>query len=457
MDSPTCTSPTSTQAPPAGGAEELPPPVPRWILWLLWGIVLISPAFSTVTAIFLCDVETDFQELYENGRKVIATWEPSAIYAGREPGFYPPSALPLFMCFSALPGPLSCFVSCATYGLLFFLALRLLPREAMFLRPAQFTHAWLFLALVIGWYIAYDIASGQVSGVPMFALVAGYVYWRRGWIWRGAAALAVGIAFKILPGAAVLFFLVKRQWKMVVATGLLSLAFGLLPGLLMFGPTKLTKAWHDYGTNVAWPKNHPVEYRNSETNDRIRWTKPASFLNPSLSVTMLRWLSDYPQDHHGILWPHRPWARLPIVRWPQGAVYKAYQALMLMMGAVTLWMCRRRPDRDPPESLATQYGLLLVWMILCSPHLAVYYMAWALWPVAVLMGYVGRREWREGRSDRMNALTLWAFAISFFLSAVSVLRAAGIHPAMLLALWAVLLVNLWRGRFDRDASPGATP
>ena len=418
----------------------LPPPAPRWIVWLLWGFVLISPAFSTVLAIFCFDVETDFQELYENGRKVIETWRPEVVYAGHEPGFYPPSALPLFMFFSALPAPVSCFASCATYGLLFFLALRVLPKEAMFLRPGQYSHAWLFLALVIGWYIAYDITSGQVSGVPMFALVLGYVYWRRGKIWRGAAALSVGVAFKLLPGVAVLFFLVKRQWKMVVATGVLSLAFGVLPGLILFGPAKSAQSWRDYYDHVAWPKSHPVEYRNPETRDRIRWTKPASFLNPSLSVTMLRWLSDYPQDNR-----HTPF--LPLAHWSQQGVYRGYQALLLAMGAISLWMCRRRLGSDPPEALATQYGLVLVWMTLCSPHLAIYYMAWALWPVAVLMGYVGRREALDGQSDHMNALALWAFAISFFLSAVTILRAAGVHPAMLLTLWAVLLANLLRRRF----------
>jgi hypothetical protein len=85
-------------------------------------------------------------------------------------------------------------------------------------------------------------------------------------------------------------------------------------------------------------------------------------------------------------------------------------------------------------------------------------MAWALWPVAVIMGYVGRRELLDSRSDRLNSLPLWAFAISFFLSAVSVLRAAGIHPAMLLTLWAVLLANLIRGRFyPHDLTAGLQP
>jgi hypothetical protein len=110
-------------------------------------------------------------------------------------------------------------------------------------------------------------------------------------------------------------------------------------------------------------------------------------------------------------------------------------------------MCRRRVDAEPPEALATQYGLVLVWMVLTSPHLAVYYMAWALWPVAVLMGYVARRDLLEARPDRLNAWPIWAFAVSFPLSSVSVLRAIGMHPAMLLVLWAVLLANLLRGRF----------
>jgi hypothetical protein len=443
MDSSVWTESGPASADPGADSQPLPPPAPRWILWLLWGVVLASPAFTTVAAIFYCDVETDFQELYDNGRRVIETWNPAVVYAGREPGFYPPSALPVFMLWSALPPPVSCFASCATYGLLFFLAIRVLPGEAMFVRAWQVSHAWLYLALVIGWYIAYDIVSGQVSGIPLFALIVGYVCWRRGWVWRGAAALAVGIAFKILPGLAVLFFVVKRQWKMVAATGLLSLAFGLLPGLVMFGPSGLAKGWEDYYRNVAWPKSHPVEY-----DGRIRWTKPASFLNPSLSVTLLRWLSDYPRDYHAPF--------LPLAHLPAQAVYRGYQALMVVLGAVTFWMCRRRMGRDPPETLAMQYGLVLVWMVLLSPHLAVYYMAWALWPVAVMMGCVARREALEGRPDRLNSLALWAFAASFFLSGVSTLRAVGVHPAMLLAVWGVLLADVMRaGVRDRSGGPAS--
>jgi hypothetical protein len=462
MSSSVCTHSEVGSAPRLPCLDHLPPPGPRWVLWLLWGFVLAWPAVSTVIMIFLLDVETDFQELYENGRRVIQTWRIDSVYQqapastfyppGTIPeflkikpdrdwppqdlpsGFYPPSGMPIYMLWSAMPPVLACFASCAVYGLLFFLAVRLLPWEAMRIHPRQAWHAWLFLALVVGGYITYDITTGQVSGIPIFALVVGYVCWRRGWIWRGAAALAVGIVFKLLPGAAVVFFLVKRQWKMVLATGLLTLAFGVLPGLVMFGPAKLVDGWKAYYANVAWPKSHPVEYQG-----RIRWTKPASFLNPSLSVTLLRWLSEYPRDYH------TPF--LPVAHFPQRAVYRGYQLLVLVMGVVSFWMCRRRVDAEPPEALATQYGLVLVWMVLTSPHLAVYYMAWALWPVAVLMGYVARRDLLEARPDRLNAWPIWAFAVSFPLSSVSVLRAIGMHPAMLLVLWAVLLANLLRGRF----------
>lgn len=474
MDSSVSVQTQAGLAPGSDRLQHLPPPGPKWILWLLWGFVLAWPAVGTVIMIFFLNVETDFQELYENGRRVIQTWRLDSVYhqatastfypPGSIPGFlrirpdqelpsgfYPPSAMPVYMLWSAMPPPLACFVSCAVYGLLFFLALRLLPAEALRVHPRQTWHAWLFLALVAGGYITYDITTGQVSGIPVFALVAGYVFWRRGWIWRGAAALAAGIAFKLLPGAAVLFFLLKRQWKMVFATGLLSLAFGVLPGLVMFGPVRLADGWRAYYQNVAWPKSHPVEYRNPLTRDRIRWTKPASFLNPSLSITLLRWLSDYPRDYHAPF--------LPVAHLPQKAVYRGYQLLMLTMGIVTFWMCRRRIGPEPPEALTTQYGLVLLWMVLLSPHLAVYYMAWALWPVAVMMGYVARRDLLERRPDRLNALAIWAFALSFPLSTVSVLRAVGMHPAVLLAIWIVLLANLCRKPFGGGTtrSVPATP
>lgn len=437
---------TDMPEPSADGAiRPLPRKGPRWVLWLLWTTILVAPAFWALFLIFGITIETDFHELYQVGNWGLTTrrLDPAGL------GFYPPSAMPLFMLWSSLHPMVASFTSCTVYALLYLAALRWIPAEAMRVHRTQTWHAWLFLGILMGGFLAHDIVTGQVSAIPISAVILGYVWWRQGRTWRAATAMAFGIAFKLLPMLALLFFLMKRQWKMVAATGVLTVALGLLPGLVLFGPEQVAAGWRGYYTHVAYPKSHPVDYEG-----RIRWTKPASFLNPSLSVTCLRWLSDYPRDRYA--------AFLPVVKLPQKQVQTAQRAFITGLGLISLWCCRRRPEKESPEALANQYGLVLVWMVLMSPHLAIYYMAWALWPVAVMIGIVGRRDFTQRRPEYLNGLPLWAWGALFPLSAVPVLRAAGIHPGMLLALWVVLLANVIRGKYfavpaEEVAAPGREP
>jgi len=146
-----------------------------------------------------------------------------------------------------------------------------------------------------------------------------------------------------------------------------------------------------------------------------------------------------------------------VAKLPAGQVQWIYRGFVLVLGMVTFWMCRRGPEADVPVSLALQYGLVLLWMVLVSPHLGVYYMVWAFWPVAVMKGVSVRCKVDVGRPDRLNYWVLRLWILGFFLSTVTFLRAVGVHPGLVLLLWLVLIANIIRGRFYVSGAGAAAP
>jgi len=312
--------------------------------------------------------------------------------------------------------------------------LRSLPAAAMFLSSSANQRVWIYMVVLMGGYIFYDLVTGQVSGLVIFATVMVYVCWRKGQVYRAAAALGLGIAFKILPAVCLLFFLVKRQWRMSLTTVCFTIVLSVVPGICIFGARPFAESWKVYYKNVVLPKSNPATYEGE-----IRWTKPATFLNPSLNVTVLRWLSDYPQDKRGEF--------LPVVKLRATTAQWVYRGIAFVLGLITFWFCRSKPDDEEPEALAVQYGLVLLWMVLVSPHLGIYYMVWALWPVAVMKGLAVRYKISERRSDRINNYPLRLWIAGFPLSTITFFRAIGIHPALLLMLWVVMVINLVRGQY----------
>jgi len=403
------------------------PSRPAWGLWLLWGFVLIGPAIFSPIIIFVLKVPTDFVELYDHAFQALQAGQLNA----ETLGFYPPSAYSVFISFALLSKPVAAVISCLFYAGLYFVTLRTLPKAAMLLNPEQNRRAWISVAVAMGGYIFYDLVTGQVSAIVLFSTIIGYVCWQRGHTYRAAAALAVGIAFKLLPAVCLVFFAVKRQWRMVMATLCLTLVFTIIPGLLIFGPVNYAKSWQIYYEHVVYPKSNPVEFEGD-----IRWTKPATFLNPSLNITMLRWLSDYPQDTRAPF--------LPVVKLHQKTALWIYRIFVTILGLITFWHCRKKPTEENADALAIQFGIVLTWMVLISPHLGIYYMVWALWPVTVIKGLAMRNKMQENRIDRLNSYPLRIWIAGFFLSTVTLLRATGFHPALLLMLWSVLLIDVNR-------------
>jgi hypothetical protein len=396
---------------------------------VIWLILLFVPPLVLFGLHLGGHPHIDFLEIYRNSRHAIETGHLDT----ESLGFYPPSARSMLM-LPALARPgVALLLVAYSFALLYWIAIRPVVRYAVQTGPKHDTRMWLYLAGLMGPWIAGDLAIGQLTSVVVFACVIGYVLWRKGYPVAAGLVLSFGIVIKVLPVVCLGYFVIKRQWRLVIAAMAFTLVLGLVPGMIVFGPSAFLESWPVYWQTVVEPKSDLANL-----TEPLRWSRPASFINPALLPTLLRWFTDFPQDHKT---PFLPVADLSAV-----SIQWAYRLMIVSLAIVTFLACWSREKKESNEvRLATQYALVMLFMLINSPHLMIYFLAAAIWPIAVAMGFVVRRHDAHGRPDWINLALLWIWAISIPLSTSSPLRGAGLHPLLLLVMWAVMLRNAWVG------------
>lgn len=150
---------------------------------------------------------------------------------------YSPSFALLFAPFAVLPFVVGLFFWNLVNALGIFFALRLLlPRE-------QSALAQVLVALPT----LRSIQSSQSNALVAALIIVAFVSYERGWLWRGAIAIAFGAVTKIFPLAALTFALPRPDRVRAILITVLSTAILVALPLVVISPRALAAQYASWG------------------------------------------------------------------------------------------------------------------------------------------------------------------------------------------------------------------
>jgi hypothetical protein len=146
----------------------------------------------------------------------------------------------------------------------------------------------LIAILLAGQFVLYDLDDGGPHTILMAMLVgAVYAVWK-GREKLGAVWFGLAIALKVTPGLFLLFFIWKRQWRLVIYTAVATACWIILP-MVWMGPASWwshQQTWTQVAAGSALGYKAPIAQSNE---DNIR--------NSGIQAALMRYLVTLSPDH----------------------------------------------------------------------------------------------------------------------------------------------------------------
>jgi len=272
--------------------------------------------------------------------------------------FHPPSTIPFFLPIALLPYPVAFIVwdilQVGCLGVIVYVTANALGRPL-----APLTLVALTLGLIAVWPLRENFVEGQLN-VAVTAGIAGcwYALRSRRPVLAGIA-LATAVALKPLVGLFILWAVWRREWRLLVATGVTLAVYGLVGiGLAGFQGTLdyITMAYQMHAE--LWPG-----YQDNAS--------PQGFYTRLFGPS-----------------PWRPRPPYPMAGLAQGLTLTTWVAAVALLFWRIGW---RRPDA---ERLNREFAALGATMLLVTPIIWPHYYVVLVAPVAVMAAYLWRRQTR---------------------------------------------------------------
>ncbi len=407
-----------------------------WLLLTAFGLVVTLIVLVMVA--FRAESTTDFRDFWENAVHFRQTGE-----IANDLGVH--NYLPFFTIFmlpwAFLPLPVAAVLFVAISLGLFALTALLVEH---LLNDGQLHRPRRALLVALGLMLPYVYACavlGNLGLLLLFLIVAAWVLVERQQEWHAGVALGLATLIKLLPAVLIVFFLVKKRWRVAGAALATTIVLGLGLPLVTIGPQRtVTEHQEFYRTAI---RGHSAQTVLTETQP-IK----SNYSNNAIPIVLRRLLSPvvagYTSDDQPL--------RVNFIDLPRRWILVLYFALMTLILASTLAASAGDPPRWPPDNLdelhalRRQFGLWCCLMLLASPLVWTHYLPLAYWPLAWLADRAERTDRAHGRPDPwcMSALLVWLIAA--LLLAWPAARAAGAQIAGVLVLWLVLVIPAVRRR-----------
>jgi hypothetical protein len=284
-------------------------------------------------------------------------------------------------------------------------------------------------------YVHSCAVLGNVGLLVLFLLVTTWFLVERGREWQAGVALGLATLIKLLPGLLIVFFLLKRRWRVAGAAAAVSIVLGLGLPLLTSG-YEATLAQHRAFYDRVLQKGSALQTITSDKPTK------AMYSNNAMPIVLRRLLS--PVDGA----PGRTDSPLCVnfADLPPRVILAVYLALLAaLVGtsvAVTLPGSRPWPPQtlDQARAVRAQFGAWCCLMLLASPLVWTHYLPLVYWPLAFLADRVERTHRARGKPSVVATAALILWLIGALLLAWPAARAAGAQIAAVAGLWLALVV-----------------
>jgi hypothetical protein len=286
------------------------------------------------------------------------------------------------------------------------LALLALPRAMERLSGVKAADQWPAW-LVLMPFVVDNLGLGQSGPLLLWLVILGLAWARENSARLSGLPIGIAALVKVLPVAFLAAPLVLRRAR----GGLVGLALAI--GLFL-GAGALLTSWDSTTTEIdRWVREVPA---SQSPRGLVEGGRSLRYNNQSLSITLVRTLSEVPEDKaRGAV----RLASLPIevpLRIQQGIV-----ALMVVLGGLVALRARRDPT---PQRWVAVAGLISIGMLAAAPLVWTHYF---IWVAPALVALVHRRR------------VLWIWGIlSLLVVAYTPARALGGN--MLLCLWLYFVI-----------------
>ena len=297
-------------------------------------------------------------------------------------------------------------------------------------------------------YVHSCAVLGNVGLIVLFLIMAAWFLAERGRECEAGAALGLATLIKLMPAVLIVFFLLRRRWRVAGAAVAVTVVLGLGLPLLALGP-KETIAQHRQFYKVAVRGGSALATLTSDQPPKKIYNNNAV---PMVLRRLLSPLNAGKDDSRGPLFVN-------FVDLPRRAMVTIYIALLGVFVAGSIAVTLLCPGMHTPHTshdlsrMRTEFGVWCCLMLLASPLVWTHYLPLAYWPLALLMDDVERGRHATGRLPRVSAAALAIWLFGAVLLAWPAARAAGAQIASVVGLWLGLIVSiiLHRGRGARPA------
>jgi hypothetical protein len=318
--------------------------------------------------------------------------------------------------------------------------------------------AGLFFALLVCWrFFDSNFMLGNANVIILFLIALSlYALHRERDGWSGLA-LALATSFKVTPGLLGLYFLwTRRGWALLGGALGLLLFLLVLPGATL-GWSYNWKTLESFAGQARGKLEAPAQGDEDGKSD----AEDTRAYGISLRGTLLKLLSPT------VSLPHRPASgkrSINVLDLDPATTTRLADAAAVLLLAATVWLTWRRAGVRPALPLALSWGLVIIAMLLVSPHTRKAHGTILLIPAAGLVAAL-QQGLLTGGARRLAGCALLVLGVATLLTAEGVIgqRASETAHAAGAATWAMAFlyiavgVALWQISRRGEAAASVNP